>query len=501
MALVWYDLRAMSLTKWLKKIGEENMPAFRKTAADVTAAASNPATGTEQLGRLILQDPALTVRVLRLSNMFYYNPSGRPISTVSRAVMVLGVDTVRSICLSLSLMEVFLNGSRQERVLVDLGRSMHAAMQAKALAVALKDPRAEEIFIAAFLLQVGNMVFWCFSQDEGAALDTMLRPGQSDALAEKAVLGFSLAQLSQALVEDWKLSPILLEIFRGHRHTIPAECVLKGWEIARLAEIGWTEGKAKSFVAKLAAQRRLDPSIVGADLIRVAREARQAALYFGNQLCASMIPIPELPPEHDGTLFSIEPQLESEFTTSDSEEAASPTLNSSLLLGSFRELADLASKGQVNTMFSVVLNAIHVGIGVDRAVFATVASRTDKVEGRSALGLESSLSAESFKFTIRRQMADSLSRAMEQGVMVINIGDPMKRPAVVPESLLGFVKGAQFLFAPVHLGNQLIGAYYCDCQTSGRDFSMEMVEVFQHLIQQLELLLAKAASIKSLSPG
>jgi hypothetical protein len=77
----------------------------------------------------------------------------------------------------------------------------------------------------------------------------------------------------------------------------------------------------------------------------------------------------------------------------------------------------------------------------------------------------------------------------------------MKRPAVVPESLLGFVKGAQFLFAPVHLGNRVIGAFYCDCQSSGRDFSLEMVEVFQHLIQQLELLLAKAATIKPSSPG
>lgn len=486
----------MSLTKWIKKLGEENLPAFRKTAAEVTAAANDPTTGTERLGRLILQDPALTVRILRLSNMAYYNPSGKPTTTISRAVMVLGVDTVRSICLSLSLMEILLTGNRQERVLVDLGRSVHAAMQAKALALAAKDPRAEEIFIAAFLRQVGNMVFWCFSKDEGVALDTMLKPGQSDALAEKAVLGFSLTQLTRALVEDWKLSPLLLEIFRGHRHTFPAECVLKGWEIARLAEKGWTEGETKSFVAKLAARRRLAPSLVGAEVLKVAREARQAVQHFGSEICASAIPLPELPQENDAALFAIEPLAESAFPASDfvSEEASPQRINSNLLLGSFRELAELATKGRLSSMFGVVLNAIHAGMGVDRAVFATVTPRTDMVLGRSAMGLESHLSAESFQFTIRRQMADSLSRAMEQGVMVVNIGDPMKRPAVVPDSLLPFVKGCPFLFAPVHLGKQVIGAYYCDCQTSGREFSPEMVEVFQHLVQQLELLLSKAAS-------
>lgn len=489
----------MSLTNWLKKLGEDNMPAFRKTAAEVTAAASDPSTGTERLGRLILQDPALTVRLLRLSNMAYYNPSGKPTSTISRAVMVLGVDTVRSICLSLSLMEALLDGSRQERVMLDLGRSLHAAMQAKALALAIKDPRAEEIFIAAFLRQVGNMVFWCFSKDEGVALDTMLKPGRSDALAEKAVLGFSLSQLSHALIEDWNLSPLLLEIFRGHRHTAPAECVLKGWEIARLAEKGWTEGQTKAFVAKLAARRKSDPSVVGAEVLKVAREARQAAQHFGSEICATAIPLPPLPRENDAALFAIEPQPESDFTASDieSELGSTQRINSDLLLGSFRELNDLASRGRLSSMFGVVLNAIHAGMGVDRAVFATVTPRTDVVVGRSAMGLQDPFAAESFQFTIRRQMADSLSRSMEQGAMVVNIGDPMKRPAVVPDSLLPFVKGSPFLFAPVHLGKRAIGAYYCDCQTSGRDISPEMVEVFQHLVQQLELLLSKAASQRS----
>lgn len=488
----------MSLTKWLKKIGEENMPAFRRTAADVTAAANDPTTGTEQLSRLILQDPALTVRVLRLSNMAYYNPTGKPTSTVSRAVMVLGVDTVRSICLSLSLMEALLNGNRQDRVLADLGRSMHAAMQAKALAQTLKDPRAEEIFIAAFLRQVGSLVFWCFSQDEGVALDTVLKPGQTDALAEKAVLGFSLTQLTHALVEDWKLSPLLLEIFRGHGNTPAAECVLKGWDIARLAEKGWSESDMRSFVAKLARRRRSEPTATGAGLLRVAREARQTVLLYGNETCASAIPLPDHTPEHDASFFAIESPQESLFPPSELvfEDPPAPGVDSNLLLASFRELAELASKGRLSAMFGVVLKAIHAGMGVDRVVFAAVAPRTDRVLGRSALGLESPLAAESFHFTIRRQMADSLSRSMEQGTMVINIGDPTKRPAVVPDTLLPFVKGGHFLFAPIHMGSRAIGAYYCDCQISGREFSLEMVEVFQHLVQQLELLLAKAAAVK-----
>ena len=286
----------MSLTQWLKKIDEQEMPAFRKTAMDVSDAANNPETGAEALGKLILQDPALTARVLKLCNSAYYNSTGKAITTISRAVLLLGVDTVKSLCISLALMETLLHGKRQDRVLADLGRSLHAAMQARAMAIAQKEPLAEEIFIATLLYRVGHLVFWCFSESEGAALDAMLKPGQDDPLAEKAVLGFSLGQLSHVLVEDWKLSPILLEIFRGHKHGVPADCILRGWEFARIVEKGWSDPAVKAFVQKLSIRLKSAPASTGVWLIRVAREAKQAALQFGSAICAA----PMLTPVSNG---------------------------------------------------------------------------------------------------------------------------------------------------------------------------------------------------------
>ncbi|MEK7392262.1 MAG: HDOD domain-containing protein, partial [Fibrobacterota bacterium] len=62
----------MSLTLWLKKIADKEMPAFRKTAAELATASNSTEAGTEVLGRLILQDPALTARMLKLSNTAFY---------------------------------------------------------------------------------------------------------------------------------------------------------------------------------------------------------------------------------------------------------------------------------------------------------------------------------------------------------------------------------------------------------------------------------------------
>ena len=44
--------------------------------------------------RIVLSDPALTQRVLRLANSAMYSVFGRKINTVSKAVMVLGIESI-----------------------------------------------------------------------------------------------------------------------------------------------------------------------------------------------------------------------------------------------------------------------------------------------------------------------------------------------------------------------------------------------------------------------
>jgi HD-like signal output (HDOD) protein len=492
----------MSLTLWLKKIADKEMPAFRKTAAELATASNSTEAGTEVLGRLILQDPALTARMLKLSNTAFYNTTGKPINTISRAVLVLGLDTVRSLCLSLALMESFLQGKRQERVLSDLGRSLHAAMQARTLAILQKDPQPEEVFIAALLYRLGHLVFWCFAEEEGAALEAMVKSGTEDLIAEKAVLGFSLAQLSQALVDDWKLSPLLKDLYRGHKHGVSADSVLKGWEIARLAENGWATPAIRGFVAKTAEKLKVDPPHFGTGLVKVAREARVMALQFGSPVCVSQIPVPACEPEEDINLFAVYEAGGSSIAPVSSvgaveSQSSNASVDSDALLACFRDLTKLSMAGQLSPMFQVVLKGLQDGLGMERALFATIVPGTDQVQGRSALGLGEKVKAEQFKFTIRRQMADSLSRSMEQGTLVENIKDPRKRPAVVPDTLHAFVKGTQFLFAPIQMNGRVVGAYYCDNLTSGKEFETEVVEGFRHLMGQLNLLLTQAATVKS----
>ena len=481
---------AMSLSGWIRRISDKEMPAFRRTAMDVMDAAGDAELGSEALGRVILKDPALTARVLRIANTVGHTPTGQRILTISKAILLLGADAIRNICLGVSLMESLLQARRHDRVMADLGRSIHAALVARALAVAKREPKAEEVFIAGLLFRVGHVVFWCVSEDEGVALDALVRSGSEDPSAEKAVLGFSLVQLSQALVEEWRLSSLLLDIYRGNTEAVAPECVLAAWRWCRALESGWGAPKVRQELDRLAKWLGWDPATAMAHLGELSREARETAQLFGSQACADSIPVP--PSADGGDLFA-------QIVASGREEGievdgADPDENPDRQLECLRSLTALALEGSLPEMFSALVGGLHEGVGLDRVVFCGMEAG-DQVQGK--LGAGDPEFANRFRFTLRRQMADSLSRALEHGGFVENVlSDPSRRPAILPESL-GNLRGTPFLFGVLQLGGRTLGAVYADRGTSGRELSDSVVEGFRHLVQQANFLMARSAKMRS----
>ncbi|MBK8801990.1 MAG: HDOD domain-containing protein [Fibrobacteres bacterium] len=487
----------MSLSVWLKRIVDKEMPAFRRTATDIRQAASNPETGSEALGKLILTDPALTARVLRIANTVFYNPSGRPIQTVSRGIVVLGVDTICTICVSLALIESLLGGRRQDRVMVDLGRSIHAALVARTFAQALRESQAEEVFIGALLYRVGNLVFWCFSEDEGAALDSALRPGSDGAATEKALLGFSLRQLTQALVEEWKLSNVLMEVFRNRTSTNAADCILLAWRWVQALENGWETAQVRDEIVRIAERFQMDPAVTTSLLARLSREARDTAILFGSKACAQTIPVAPCTPEQDQELFLRLSAIGTEPLQADGGLEALPGQEDPLVcLNCLKKLSQAAQEGRMPEIFPLILESLHRGMGFERALFATMAGG-DQVVGRIGLGWENPAEVQGFRFLLRRQMADSLSRAIEAGgVVEYVLGDPAARAIRIPEEL-AMLKSRSFLFGVLQVGGRSLGAVFVDRGKPAVAFPETMREAFRHMIQQGNLLLGQAMAVRA----
>ena len=100
---------------WVTHIRDNEMPAFGTTVANVRQVTDDDRASAQRLAQVILQDAAMTTKVLKLANSVLYNPARQTVSTISRAIVVLGFDTVAEMALGIRLVDTLLAGGVRER--------------------------------------------------------------------------------------------------------------------------------------------------------------------------------------------------------------------------------------------------------------------------------------------------------------------------------------------------------------------------------------------------
>ena len=181
-----------------------------------------------------------------------FNLQHRDIDTISSAVVLLGFDAVRDLAVSLALIEQVLKGRSHERVTRSLTRSFHAAAQARSYSAALHDDCPEEVFVAALLMNIGEVAFWSDAQEEAAAIDKLIRSGTGVRDAERQILCFELEALSRRLVEEWQLGGLLEASFSDDADDGRTVSVQLGHAMAEAVELyGWDSREVRAALARL----------------------------------------------------------------------------------------------------------------------------------------------------------------------------------------------------------------------------------------------------------
>ena len=90
----------------LKKIQAyiTRIPSLSTTVIKVVETCNNHRASANDLQRIISFDPVLTARVLKLINSAYYS-LGVPITSLTRAIVMLGLNTVKNLALSFAILE------------------------------------------------------------------------------------------------------------------------------------------------------------------------------------------------------------------------------------------------------------------------------------------------------------------------------------------------------------------------------------------------------------
>src|ERR1700691_2980647 len=146
-------------TELIKKIQQcPNLPSLPTIAVQVLDLSGKPNIDIAEIARVISKDPALSSKILRTVNSSFYGRS-QNIGTVSHALVILGLQSVKTLVLGFSLVTTLSkNKSKGFKHVQFWRRSLHAATAARTIAIKLNFVQQEEAFLGALLQDIGMLV-------------------------------------------------------------------------------------------------------------------------------------------------------------------------------------------------------------------------------------------------------------------------------------------------------------------------------------------------------
>jgi len=203
------------LERVIASIGE--LPTSPAVVSSVMGLTSNLNTGVDKLSQALSSDPALTAKVLRLSNSPFYGRS-RSVRSLSEAIMILGFSTIRSLVVATSAHSMFNQGKNKALENSLWQHSLAAAMGARMVAKRIGERSLiEEFFLGGLLHDIGVLVILKKMPDEFARiLNEVQRSGDNRVVVEQAILGFTHADLGSIVLERWNFPSILATAVRSH---------------------------------------------------------------------------------------------------------------------------------------------------------------------------------------------------------------------------------------------------------------------------------------------
>ncbi len=196
---------------------EEALPPLAPVAVRLIETASEDTVSADQIARVIQQDPSLTTRFLKVVNSPYFAPA-KPISTLSQAVVIMGLKRVRILALSISLRHTFPFSNEH---VFDYERfwrmSLYRGMLARRLvqAAGWKQPDPEEAFVAGLILEIGRLMLFRTLPEEWKSRYPSESVPESELLKwEQDNLKINHREVGRLILRKWRFPKALVETQR-----------------------------------------------------------------------------------------------------------------------------------------------------------------------------------------------------------------------------------------------------------------------------------------------
>ena len=452
---------------WVEKLSQIEMPILSAVVRQLNQLTGDDDAEVNQLAEVILKDPHMTSQILKVANSVQYNPINTSISTVSRAIVLLGFQGVRSLYISLMVVDSLLNDKPRDRLLETMAKAFHAAVLARAMYQKVDKKNHEEVFIATLLYHLGEMAFWAYG---GQTADD-LEVAESDCKSIEKTIGTSFTNLSKELGKAWRLGDTLQEALSlGGQKSEKAQAVLLGDAFSQ-SDLNdkMTQKELMKKIASFTGQSLSDTK----QLINESSEtAAVVAIEFGAAKVCHLIP-----GYKDVSQSKDSPQ-----------EATIIEADASLQLKVLRDMASAITDVEldVTTVFQMALEGMHRGIGLERVALAFF--RQTKLQLKYVLGESTDGWRKDFVYDTAQGQENLFAEVVNRPQPVWVDENFLKKNRYLIDEKTQALLGAKPAFIGVlRINHRNAALFYADRGNTQESLSMEQFDAFKHFLSQCEI--------------
>ena len=509
------DARQSTIDFLLRRMRHKSdFPALSESVSTINKIAGSDKETISNLSNSILKDFSLTNKILRLVNSVYYRQAGGgSISTISRAVLVLGFDAVRNIAITVMLFEHLQNKNNANQLKEDFLRANLAAILAKDIGEQSSGRDVEQVFICSMFHNLGRLLSQFYFPDESDEIKRTMeqRPCTEDVAAVQ-VLGLTFEDLGIGIARTWGFPNLIVNSMRklpagNVRKANTAEDrmrILAGFSNELCALISDVEPEQRDKALRKVAARFGDTVPLGEQALRDTMEksfqeiAQFAGIIginlkksnFGRQLQRWGVQS-GAPETSESAQSGVTPRAESNTETSatvlsaavpagapgspldadggDGEGAVTEVGNSEvILMAGIQDISNtLVEDFKLNDVLRIILETMYRAKGFKRVILCVRDARANTMLGRFGFGPDAPEMARCFNFSLAFT-PDIFHAALSKGVdiLISDTNDP-KIAARIPPWYRKGVNAGTFVIFPLTIRNNPVAMIYADCDRPG----------------------------------
>lgn len=522
----------------VEQVKEKHLPIFAHTVKAFRNALSASVLNWKDIGDIILKDPGLVLQTIQLLKSGSKRAASLEITNMSQAVMLMGMDRVRSLLSGLPVLEQTLPEKSKVGYTKAVNRSLHAAFQARNWAQWRNDFAPEVVYIATLLHDIPELALWVSEPRKMYELRRRVyKDGMSPDEAHHITLGQSLQHYGRQVTSDLHLPTFVHDVLRPENASIArVQNVLLAVQLANSVEFGWYTETVSQIIGEVATHIKKNATetvkIIHQNALYVAHDspftevkpaAALLALIHSDDDGLILEEFPDGPDEviqqtavkererqdaqapkplpgkntlsapdtaikHKAGSITVESaspkprvipaQLDESSTNKDSVVCLSP--QPALFAQAVKDLESGMGTLDANQIIRIAVHGMHEGIGLHRVVFVTQVSKRPYLEARCMAGTDNDPAFN--RFQIKLDRLNLFSRLLEKPSGIwINDENRGRYWQSVPDEFKVLVKVNSFCAMSVFVDSKPAGLFYADRHSLDCRIDKQAFTQFRHL--------------------